>query len=59
SGLDDESITRKLEFSRNTVRDHGAALYRKIGIQQRSKAIVWSRGNGFPLRSGGARWQFY
>ncbi len=52
SGLDDEAIARKLDLSRNTVRNHGAALYRKLGVHKRSEAVVWGRENGFPLQSG-------
>ena len=48
SGLDDDAIARKLGLSRNTVRNHGAALYRKLGVHKRSEAIVWGRENGFP-----------
>lgn len=55
SGLDDEAIARKLSLSRNTVRNHGAALYRKLGIHKRSEAVVWGRENGFPLPSTGAK----
>ncbi len=54
SGLNDEAIARKLGLSRNTVRNHGAALYRKLGIHKRSEAIVWGRENGFPLHTTGS-----
>jgi PAS domain S-box-containing protein len=53
SGLGDETIAKKLGLSRNTVRNHGAALYRKLGIHKRSEAIVWGRENGFPLHTTG------
>ncbi|GJD36017.1 helix-turn-helix transcriptional regulator [Methylobacterium aerolatum] len=53
SGLNDDAIARKLNLSRNTVRNHGAALYRKLGIHKRSEAIVWGRENGFPLHALG------
>jgi PAS domain S-box-containing protein len=53
SGLNDDAIARKLGLSRNTVRNHGAALYRKLGIHKRSEAIVWGRENGFPLAASG------
>jgi PAS domain S-box-containing protein len=49
SGLGDDAIARKLNLSRNTVRNHGAALYRKLGIHKRSEAVIWGRENGFPL----------
>ena len=55
SGLDDDAIASKLGLSRNTVRNHGAALYRKIGVHKRSEAVVWGRENGFPLHMSGAK----
>ncbi|SFF25761.1 LuxR C-terminal-related transcriptional regulator, partial [Methylobacterium sp. 13MFTsu3.1M2] len=36
SGLSDDAIARKLGLSRNTVRNHGAALYRKLGVHRRT-----------------------
>ena len=51
SGLSDEAISRRLGLSRNTVRNHTAALYRKLGLHKRSEVIIWGRDNGFP--SGG------
>ncbi|GJE17842.1 helix-turn-helix transcriptional regulator [Methylobacterium marchantiae] len=48
SGLDDDSIAKRLSLSRNTVRNHAAALYRKLDVHKRSEAIVWGRKNGFP-----------
>ncbi|MCJ2050430.1 helix-turn-helix transcriptional regulator [Methylobacterium sp. J-070] len=55
SGLGDDAIARKLGLSRNTVRNHGAALYRKIGVHKRSEAVVWGRENGYPLHMSGAK----
>ncbi|AWN39048.1 helix-turn-helix transcriptional regulator [Methylobacterium radiodurans] len=52
SGLDDDAIARKLGLSRNTVRNHGAALYRKLGVHRRTEAVVWGRENGFPYQAG-------
>ncbi len=51
AGLDDDAIARKLGLSRNTVRNHGAALYRKLGVHRRTEALVWGRENGFPLHA--------
>ncbi|SFL24791.1 helix-turn-helix transcriptional regulator [Methylorubrum salsuginis] len=53
SGLDDDAIARKLGLSRNTVRNHGAALYRKLGVHRRTEAVVWGRENGFPVSASG------
>ncbi|MFE1600638.1 PAS domain S-box protein [Methylobacterium sp. ID0610] len=53
-GLDDETIARKLGLSRNTVRNHGAALYRKLGVHKRTEVILWGRSHGFPLGTLGS-----
>ncbi|GJE60671.1 helix-turn-helix transcriptional regulator [Methylobacterium trifolii] len=48
SGIDDDGIAKRLGVSRNTVRNHAAALYRKLDVHKRADAIVWGRENGFP-----------
>lgn len=48
AGLSDEAIAKRLTLSRNTVRNHTAALYRKLGLHKRAEVIVWGRDNGFP-----------
>jgi DNA-binding NarL/FixJ family response regulator len=45
-GVDDSGIAEKLALSRNTVRNHVARLYAKIGVNRRSAAIVWARERG-------------
>jgi PAS domain S-box-containing protein len=45
-GHDDEGIARQLKLSRNTVRNHVATIYSKIGVHRRSAAIVWARDRG-------------
>ena len=47
-GQSDDAIAQRLKLSRNTVRNHAAALYRKLGVHKRSEAIVWGRDHGFP-----------
>ena len=47
-GLGDDAIAKRLNLSRNTVRNHSASLYRKLDVHKRSEAIVWGRSNGFP-----------
>jgi PAS domain S-box-containing protein len=44
--LDDTAIAERLAISRNTVRNHVARLYRKIGVNRRSGAVVWGRERG-------------
>jgi DNA-binding NarL/FixJ family response regulator len=45
-GLEDGAIAEKLGLSRNTVRNHVARLYGKIGVNRRSAAVVWARERG-------------
>ncbi|MCJ2045627.1 helix-turn-helix transcriptional regulator [Methylobacterium sp. J-078] len=53
AGLSDDTIAGRLNLSKNTVRNHAAALYRKLDVHKRSEAIVWGRNNGFPTGSTG------
>lgn len=46
-GLADKSIAARLGVSPNTVRNHVATLYAKLGVHSRSAAIVWARERGF------------
>jgi DNA-binding NarL/FixJ family response regulator len=42
-GRSDIDMSKKLSLSQNTVRNHVASLYRKIGVNRRSAAIIWAR----------------
>jgi DNA-binding CsgD family transcriptional regulator len=42
-GKSDVEMSRELKLSQNTVRNHVASLYRKIGVNRRSAAIIWAR----------------
>ncbi len=46
-GLDDKLIARELDVSGNTVRNHVARIYGKIGVNRRNAAVAWSRERGF------------
>ncbi|MEG3126175.1 helix-turn-helix transcriptional regulator [Sphingomonas sp. GB1N7] len=46
-GLDDKLIARELDVSGNTVRNHVARLYGKIGVNRRNAAVAWARERGF------------
>lgn len=48
-GLADVAIGQRLGLTANTVRNHAAALYRKLGVHRRGEAIVWGRENGFAV----------
>jgi PAS domain S-box-containing protein len=43
---DDAAIAATLGLSRNTVRNHVARLYAKIGVNRRSAAVIWGRERG-------------
>ena len=45
-GMTDAQIGARLSLAPSTVRNHVAALYRKIGVHSRSSAIVWARERG-------------
>lgn len=42
-GRSDFEMSKRLNLSENTVRNHIASLYRKIGVNRRSAAIIWAR----------------
>ena len=50
-GKSDGAIAETLSLSRNTVRNHVARLYAKIGAHNRGEAIVWARERGHPKRT--------
>ena len=50
-GKSDAAIAKALALSRNTVRNHVARLYAKIGAHNRSEAVVWARERGHPART--------
>ncbi|SRR5579871_6061482 len=45
-GRSDAQMGAALKLSQNTVRNHIASLYRKIGVNRRSAAIIWARERG-------------
>ena len=55
-GRSDARIAEALSLSRNTVRNHVARLYGKIGAHSRAEAVVWARerGHGAPPAPPGA-----
>ena len=42
----DPEIGTELQLARNTVRNHVASLYQKLGVNRRSALIVWARERG-------------
>ncbi|MGH8117945.1 MAG: PAS domain S-box protein [Rhodanobacteraceae bacterium] len=47
-GQGDAEIAATLKLSRNTIRNHVANLYGKIGVKRRGAAVVWGRERGVP-----------
>ena len=45
-GASDEETAAELGVALNTVRNHVASLYRKLGVNRRSAVIVWARERG-------------
>jgi DNA-binding NarL/FixJ family response regulator len=45
-GLADKEIASRLKLAPNTVRNHVATVYSKLGVHSRSAAIVWARERG-------------
>jgi DNA-binding CsgD family transcriptional regulator len=45
-GQSDHEMSKILRLSRNTIRNHVSSLYRKIGVNRRSAAIIWARERG-------------
>ncbi|WP_230483044.1 helix-turn-helix transcriptional regulator [Sphingomonas sp. Leaf21] len=46
-GYDDKTIARTLNVAGNTVRNHVARIYAKIGVNRRVGAVTWARARGF------------
>ena len=46
-GLSDAKIAEGLRLSPNTVRNHIAALYRKLDVHNRTEAALWGHAHGF------------
>ena len=42
-GRSDAEMGRVLNLSQNTIRNHLASLFKKIGVNRRSAAIIWAR----------------
>lgn len=49
-GLEDKAIAERLSLSTNTVRNHVARIYAKIGVNRRGAAVAWARERGLTGR---------
>ena len=45
-GMTDAQMSATLSLSKNTVRNHVASLYGKLGVNRRGAAIIWGRERG-------------
>jgi len=50
-GLDNAQIAARLELSDKTVRNHITSIFAKLGVENRSRAIVLAREAGFGRRA--------
>lgn len=50
-GRSDTEMSQMLSLSPNTVRNHIASVFRKIGVNRRSAAIIWARERAITGRS--------
>ncbi|MCJ2097337.1 PAS domain S-box protein [Methylobacterium sp. E-046] len=54
-GATDQEIGAELKLSPNTVRNHVAGLYRKLGVNRRSAVVVWAQERGIGQNPTGRR----
>ena len=54
-GMPDEQIAARLGISRNTLRNHIAAIYAKLDVHKRSAVVVWARERGLGVPAQPAR----
>ncbi|WCB92228.1 Transcriptional regulatory protein LiaR [Baekduia alba] len=52
-GLPNKLIARRLEISEKTVKTHLTAIFRTLGVTDRTQAALWAERNGFTARRGG------
>jgi PAS domain S-box-containing protein len=45
-GRSDKEMSAVLKLSPNTIRNHIASLYEKIGVRRRAAAVIWGRERG-------------
>jgi PAS domain S-box-containing protein len=45
-GAGDAEISKELNLSPHTVRNHVASVYRKLGVNRRSAVVIWARERG-------------
>ncbi|ACM28858.1 helix-turn-helix transcriptional regulator [Rhizobium rhizogenes] len=54
-GQSDAEMSETLHLSKNTIRNHVASLYIKIGVNRRAAAVIWARERGFTGASASSK----
>ena len=50
-GAGDAEISKELNLSPHTVRNHVASVYRKLGVNRRSAVVIWARERGIEAQA--------
>jgi PAS domain S-box-containing protein len=50
-GMTDAQMSATFSLSKNTIRNHVASLYRKLGVNRRGAVIIWGRERGITRSS--------
>ena len=50
-GLSNDEIAERAFITKNTIKSHVRSIYRKIGVQRRSQAVVWGMTHGMAPRA--------
>lgn len=46
-GLDTDGVAERLYLSRNSIKSHTQSLYRRLGVHNRTQAVLWGIDHGF------------
>jgi DNA-binding NarL/FixJ family response regulator len=46
-GIDNQNIAKRVSITNNTLKTHLRKIYFKLGVSERSQAVIWALRNGF------------
>lgn len=46
-GLDNQEISKRVSITGNTLKTHLGKIYTKLGVSDRTQAVIWALRNGF------------